>query len=108
MKLLTQLRAMHNRINGNLYPRQKVIFVDVDDTLIINKKVNSDLCDWLILKYADGYQINVWSMAGQKHAEDAVDSSGIKHIVSNTLSKPGYIVDDMGWRWTQYTKAIQP
>lgn len=108
MKPLTQLQDMHNRINGYLYPRQKVIYVDVDDTLIIDKKVNTELIKWLIKKHVDDYEINVWSMAGKKHAERAVERCGIALIVSNTLSKPGYIVDDMGWNWIQYTKAIEP
>ena len=108
MKLLTGLPGMHNRINGQLYPRQRVIYVDVDETLIIDNEVNKGLVKWLVLKSAEGYEINVWSMAGKKHSEQAVERCGIGAIVSHTLSKPGIIVDDMRWDWTKYTKAIEP
>ena len=108
MKPLTGLPGMHNRINGQLYPRQRVIYVDVDETLIINDKVNKGLIKWMIIKSAEGYELNVWSMAGKKHSEQAVERCGIGAIVSHTLSKPGIIVDDMRWDWTKYTKAIEP
>jgi hypothetical protein len=108
MKPLTELPGMHNRINGQLYPRQRVIYVDVDETLIINDKVNKVLIKWMIHKSAEGYELNVWSMAGTKHSEQAVERCGIGAIVTHALSKPGIIVDDMRWDWTKYTKAIEP
>ena len=82
--------------------------MDVDETLIINDKVNKGLIKWMIIKSAEGYELNVWSMAGKKHSEQAVERCGIGAFVSHTLSKPGIIVDDMRWDCTKYTKAIEP
>jgi len=107
---LTKLLGMFNRfkkINGNL-PRPRVIFVDVDDTLLINNRVNSALVRWIILKAAEGYDINVWSMRGEQAAEDAVEQCKLTGVVNACLSKPGIIVDDKGWTWTKNTKSIRP
>lgn len=107
---MTKLPGMFNRvkkINGKM-PRPKVIYVDVDNTLFINNRVNSALVRWIILKAIDGYDINVWSMRGEEAAEEAVEQCKLTGVVNACLSKPGIIVDDMGWGWTKYTKSIPP
>lgn len=109
MNPLTLLPGMFRtkRINGN-YSRPRVIFVDVDDTLIINNRVNAALVRWIILKHAEGYVVNVWSMRGEQAAEEAVEQCKLNKVINACLSKPGIIVDDMGWGWTKYTKSIPP
>ncbi len=105
-----KLPGMFNRIkkiNGNL-PRPRVIYVDVDDTLLINNRINSALVRWIILKSAEGYVINVWSMRGEQAAEEAVEQCKLSAVVTACLSKPGYIVDDKGWGWIKNTKSIPP
>ena len=90
------------------YPKQKVIAVDVDDTLIIDGKPNYDLIIWLNDKINEGYQLILWSMRGYKHAKHTAQRLGIEHLFQTIMSKPGYIVDDDGWNWTRYTEVISP
>lgn len=89
------------------YPPPKVIYIDVDGTLLHGGQVNRPLVEWARAKYTDGYQIIVWSSRGADNARLAVGKAGIFDIVSYMLSKPGYIVDDKGWSWTKYTRHVK-
>lgn len=83
-----------------------VVFIDVDGTLIIDDKINYDLVRWARQQAMDGKEIVVWSARGKSNAEYAVDACGISDIVSHAISKPGYVVDDLGNGWTQYMNII--
>ena len=56
----------------------------------------------------EGFTINIWSARGERAAIDAVARCNLGGIVNATLSKPGIVVDDLGWDWTQYTRTIDP
>ena len=89
------------------YQPPKVIYIDVDGTLIQRKKVNVPLVEWARKKHDDeGYQIIVWSSRGAGNAHLAVVQADIGDIVSHMLSKPGYIVDDKGWSWIKFTRQV--
>ncbi|MCQ8105533.1 hypothetical protein NP590_15585 [Methylomonas sp. SURF-2] len=88
------------------YPVPNVVYVDVDGTLLINNRVNHPLVAWVRDQHSEGKQIVVWSARGVGAAIMAVDVCGIRDIVSHTLSKPGYVVDDLGKRFTQYMEII--
>lgn len=90
------------------YPKQKVIAVDVDDTLIINREPNLDLIEWLRVKKAEGYYLMLWSMRGRENAISAATTTNTHGLFHVVMSKPGYIVDDDGWGWTQHTEVISP
>jgi hypothetical protein len=35
-----------------------------------------------------------------------VERFGLQDHFSAVIGKPGYIVDDMGWGWTKFTKIV--
>lgn len=90
--------------HGNTYPRQKVIAIDVDETLIIKGKLNRPLLEWCAKQKAKGFTLILWSARGKENAEKAEKMSGLKFDI--VMSKPGHIVDDIGWGWVRYTQEI--
>jgi hypothetical protein len=98
---------MNNKSNGYIdYPKPDVVYIDVDGTLIINDEVNHQLVAWARQKHAQGKQIIVWSARGEGNARRAVALCNISDIVSHALSKPGYVVDDLGAGFTRYMDVI--
>lgn len=88
------------------YPCQKVIFVDVDDTLIKRGKLNNKLVEWCKDKKLMGFKIILWSSAGEEYARKIATRFELLDIFETIISKPGYIVDDKGWGWIKFTKVI--
>lgn len=88
------------------YSKPNVIYIDVDGTLLIDDRVNQPLVDWARLRFLEGKEIIVWSARGADNAKRAVEICGIGDIVSHTLSKPGYVVDDLGTGFTRYMDII--
>lgn len=97
---------MNKGDNNHTYPRPNVVYVDVDGTLLINGRVNYPVVNWVREKHLEGNQIVVWSARGVGAAIMAVDMCEIRDIVSHTLSKPGYVVDDLGKKFTKYMSII--
>lgn len=98
---------MNNREKGYIdYPKPDVVYIDVDGTLLVDDSVNHQLVSWARQRHNEGKQIIVWSARGADNARRAVELCGINDIVSHTLSKPGYVVDDLGHRFTQYMEVI--
>ena len=91
-------------VGGKHFNRQKCIAVDVDDTLIIGGKVNTDLVAWCKEQQAKGFFMILWSARGVNNAKLAAKRSGIQFDA--IIPKPGHIVDDLGWSWTDYTQEI--
>lgn len=89
------------------YPRPKVIFIDVDGTLVVKGKVNLPVVNWMKKQYAKGFEIIVWSSRGKEYVDRIVKEAEISHLVA-TISKPGYIVDDMRLSWLGYVAVIHP
>ena len=79
-------------------PPPKCLAVDVDGTLITDQGVNTTLVETIREKHADGFDVVVWSMRGRAYAERAAAAVGIADLVV-CISKPGYIVDDVGLDW---------
>jgi len=88
------------------YAVPDVVYLDVDGTLLIDERVNHALVTWARRQHSEGKQIIVWSARGADNAERAVELCGIGDIVTHALSKPGYVVDDLGTRFTQYMEII--
>lgn len=98
---------MNNKKNSFVdYPKPEVVYIDVDGTLLLDDRVNHRLVDWARRQHAEGKQIVVWSARGANNAKRAVQLSGIDDIVSYALSKPGYVVDDLGADFTRYMDVI--
>jgi len=89
------------------YPRQKVIAVDFDGTLYRNGGINERLVEWCRRKRAEGFSLILWSARGQELCERAVTEFKLQDVFNHVISKPGYIVDDWGWRWVKFTKVIR-
>jgi hypothetical protein len=79
-------------------PPPKCLAVDVDGTLITSQGVNPTLVEEIRERHADGFDVVVWSMRGRAYAERAAEAAGISDLVV-CISKPGYIVDDVGLDW---------
>lgn len=87
-------------------PLTKVIAVDVDDTLWIGGKVNSELVKWCRDRKAAGFTLMLWSQAGEFHARKVAEQTNTVDIWAVIIGKPGYIVDDQAWNWTKYTRRV--
>ncbi len=89
------------------YPPPKVIAVDVDGTLHHEGRVNERLVDYLRTRKAEGYRLMLWSARGLANASAAIERFGLHGLFDDVLSKPGYIIADLGWSWIKYTKVIR-
>ncbi|MEI8572210.1 hypothetical protein U737_09705 [Methylomonas sp. LW13] len=88
------------------YQKPNVVYIDVDGTLLVDDRINHQLVAWARRQFADGKQIIVWSARGADNAKRAVELCGIGDIVSHALSKPGYVVDDLGIGFTRFMDII--
>ena len=93
-------------MNKNRYPIQNVIAIDIDGTLIIDNKLNINLINW-IKKENGNYTFYLWTSRGKKYADHIADKFKIKDLFDSIISKPGFIVDDKGWKWTHFTKVLK-
>ncbi len=90
------------------YPLQKEIFVDVDGTLFIGGCLNIVLINFLKSKKEEGFLLVLWSARGREYAELAAEKSGYRYLFTDVISKPGVIVDDVGWGWINFTLVMSP
>jgi len=90
------------------YAVPDVVYIDVDGTLLVDDRVNHDLVTWARRQHSEGKQLIVWSARGAGNAKRAVELCGMGDIVTHALSKPGYVVDDLAARFTQYMEIIHP
>lgn len=95
---------------------EKVLFVDVDDTLVMWKKFGTDEAVLIPDAYSKeelkgypnrnnirllkekkrrGYTVIVWSQGGYKHAESVVLALKLKSFVDFVMTKPTCYVDDI-------------
>lgn len=95
-------------IPGQPYPPPKVIAVDIDGTLLIGGQLNQSLVDWCQEKKQSGFRMILWSSRGLEYAQRFAERFDLCSIFDDVVSKPGYVVDDQGWRWIRYTKVVLP
>jgi len=88
------------------YPTRKALFVDVDGTLVINGKANVELVEAIRTRHKNGFTITVWSARGEANSKRAVELCGIGDVVSHTISKPTFVVDDKGWGWIKHAPSL--
>ena len=88
----------------NAVPK-RVIFVDVDDTLVRsfgNKRIPiKAVVDKVKALHAAGYPIYCWSSGGSEYCRSSADELGIEHCFVAFLPKPQILVDDQhpsDWR----------
>lgn len=88
------------------YPVPKWIFVDVDGTLFEGNVLNEYLVKWCREKKSQGFYLVLWSCRGAEYARQAASIANVIEVFDFIISKPGYIVDDNGWRWINFTTVI--
>ena len=84
----------------------RMIAVDVDGTLSLNGQPNTVLIEWLRRRRQDGYQLMLWSSRGEAHARRCAELFGVADLFAWIIPKPGAVVDDQGWAWTQYAHVV--
>lgn len=84
----------------------RVIYCDVDGTLVVNGHPNTHLLAWLRAQKTNGYRLFLWSARGDSHARTAVELCNCHDLFESILPKPAAVVDDTGWGWIRYTKII--
>ena len=89
------------------HPPFKCIFVDVDGTLEIGGRLNLRLVKFVKEQKDNGYEVNLWSARGKAHAETVAAKYGVTDCFDAIISKPGYVIDDLNWSWTKYTKSLK-
>jgi predicted mannosyl-3-phosphoglycerate phosphatase (HAD superfamily) len=88
-------------------PPTPCIAVDVDGTLIVNGVPNTRLVEWCAAQRQRGLEMILWSARGRAHALHVAQHIGCQHLFDAVVSKPGYLVDDKGWTWIQYTHVVR-
>lgn len=89
------------------YPPSQTIFVDVDGTLHTRGVVNQRVVDFCKKQKEKGFTLCLWSARGKEYAQEAAEAFDVAWLFDDIVSKPGYILDDLGWSWIQYTRVIQ-
>ncbi len=97
---------MNTAINLSNQFRQRVVFVDVDDTLVrsVGKKriaMPSVIADIKRL-HAGGAALYLWSSGGGDYARASAVELGIEHLFISFLPKPDAYIDDQAvqdWRF---------
>lgn len=89
------------------YPPTRCICIDVDGTLIQGPLLNTKLVDYAEEKRAAGWDVVLWSARGRDYAQRIAEEYDISHCFTAIIGKPGYIVDDRGWSWIQYTEVVK-
>lgn len=88
-------------------PPPRVLAVDVDGTLINRDGIeNLHVTRFCREQKARGMFLMLWSSRGKEYAEGVANRLGLVDLFDLILSKPGYVVDDQGWGWTQYTQVL--
>ena len=89
------------------FPASKCVAIDVDNTLVINNKLTVSVVEFARLKKNEGFDVILWSAKGREHAEKQARRFHIEDCFTAIISKPGYIIDDLGWSWIKFTKWIR-
>jgi predicted mannosyl-3-phosphoglycerate phosphatase (HAD superfamily) len=89
------------------FPPPRTIAIDVDGTLQRRGEPNLPLLEWCREKKSAGFTLVLWSSRGEDHARKFATLFGVQDLFDHILSKPGYIVDNHGWSWIQYTRVIK-
>lgn len=84
----------------------RCVAVDVDGTLLVDGELNLPLVEWVKEQKSAGFEVLLWSAAGRDHAAEVAERFGIADHFSAIISKPGFIVDDLGWTWTKWTRVL--
>lgn len=104
-----KLRKPHSGQIRSKFKTPKIIFVDVDGTLVFQNplRINVKLVAMLKQKKEKGYELVLWSARGEQHARMIAQIGNCEDLFSHIISKPGYIIDDKNWRWTSFVTRLK-
>ena len=92
--------------------RKRIIYIDVDDTLIRTfgtKQIPMTSCvDYVRRMHADGHKLYCWSRGGAEYARDVAASLGIAECFLVFLPKPDVLLDDRGADLLDHCEFILP
>lgn len=92
--------------------RPRIIFVDVDDTLVRSfgaKQIPmSASIEYVRRMHAAGHSLYCWSRGGGEYARRVTLSLGIDGCFTAFLPKPDVVLDDLGARLLDYCEVILP
>lgn len=89
-----------------VYPPANAIAVDVDGTLCQHGVLNGAVVEFVKRQRARGLSVMLWSARGESYARSMAERFGVAALFNHIVSKPGYVVDDLGWSWIRHTKVI--
>lgn len=89
-----------------VYPPPNAIAVDVDGTLCHHGVLNGAVVEFVKRQRARGLSVMLWSARGEPYARSMAERFGVAALFNHIVSKPGYVVDDLGWSWIRHTKVI--
>ena len=79
----------------------------MDGTLHIRGEPNTKAIAWLTQRKAEGFTLMLWSMRGEAHARNISNQCGCLELFDHIISKPGYVLDDLGWSWINRTQVVR-
>lgn len=92
--------------------RPKVIFVDVDDTLVRSfgtKQIPIPRCaDYVRRMYGEGHVLYCWSRGGAEYSRSVATSLGIAECFAGFLPKPDVVLDDQAEQFLAHCEFIHP
>lgn len=92
--------------------RAKVIFVDVDDTLVRSvgtKRIPMpSVVDAIRALNASGAKLYLWSSGGADYARTSALELGIEDLFAGFLPKPDVYVDDQSMADWRYCRQVLP
>ncbi len=101
-----------SRMEGSTLDRKRVIFIDVDDTLIRTVGTTQipmpASVDYVRRMHAAGNTLYCWSRGGRDHARNVTKSLGIADCFVDFLPKPDICLDDRGDKLLDYCEVILP
>jgi phosphoserine phosphatase len=92
--------------------KQKVIYVDVDDTLV--RSVGSkripmpSVVSRVKALFTEGAALYLWSSGGAEYARAVASELGIEHCFVNFLPKPNAYLDDQPVHEWKYCTHVYP
>lgn len=89
------------------YSPSNCLAIDVDGTLVTDGRLNQSVAKLAKDKKDQGMDVILWSARGRAYAEAVAKKHGLEDCFTFIVSKPGFIVDDLGWGWIKYTRVIR-
>ena len=92
--------------------RQRVVFVDVDDTLV--RTVGTKRIPMLAAiekvreLHKDGALLYLWSSGGGAYAEETASEFGLTDLFTAFLPKPDVYIDDQAFQDWRYCQHVLP